>query len=319
MDIKAIADRIRENIGRVIVGREEAVELSLAALFCGGHVLFEDVPGTGKTLLARMLAASLRCRFGRVQFTPDLLPSDLTGIHFFNMKKSEFEFMPGPVFCNILLADEINRATPKTQAGLLECMEEGQVTIDGETHVLDQPFFVIATQNPAETQGVFPLPEAQLDRFLIKIPMEYPPHADGVEILRRFRADRPQDAVEPVAAKEDLLAARRAVAEVFVHPDLMDYVVRIAEKTRENDGVLLGVSPRGCLSLMRASQAFAALGGRNYVTPEDIKRAAGPVLAHRLVLKSSARLEAGGADALLREIVEKEPVPTEDFETCTVS
>lgn len=311
-EVRGLASRLSDNIKKVIVGREGTINLVIAALLCGGHVLIEDVPGTGKTMLAKALAGSAECGFKRIQFSPDLLPSDITGINYFNLKESEFEFVPGPAFTNILLADEINRATPKTQAGLLECMEERQVTIDGKTRALEKPFMVIATQNPVDTQGVFPLPEAQLDRFLIKISMGFPSRSEGVAILKRFRNSSPLEGITPAAVKAEIAAAQAAVAGVFVHEDLMDYIIRLAEATRENENVTLGVSPRGCLALMKVSQALAAMSGRGYVLPDDIKSSAVPSLAHRLMLKSSARISPGADIEVIREILNGTPVPTED-------
>ncbi len=311
--IKELAQRIRANIGRVLVGKEAVTDLLIVALLCRGHVLVEDVPGTGKTMLAKSLAKSVDASFCRVQFTPDLLPSDITGINFFNLKHSEFEFMPGPVFANFVLADEINRATPKTQSGLLESMEEHQVTIDGQTRVLQEPFMVIATQNPVETQGTFPLPEAQLDRFLLKINMKYPTRAEGKAILERFLHDEPFDTLQTAVTKDEILEAQRDVKAVFVHPVLMEYIVTIVEETRRHDNVDLGVSPRGCLSLMKAAQAFAAIQGRSFVLPDDIKAVSLSVLRHRLILKSMARLEEGAETEIVEEILNRVPVPTEDF------
>jgi MoxR-like ATPase len=312
-EVKILADRIKDNIQKVIVGKDEVIELMMIALLCSGHVLLEDVPGTGKTMLAKSLAASLDCTFKRIQFTPDLLPSDITGINFYSMKNSEFEFLPGPVFSSIVLADEINRATPKTQAGMLECMEEHQVTIDGITLDLESPFMVLATQNPIETQGTFPLPEAQLDRFLIKIIMQYPTHTEGVNILQRFKNTRPLKDLKPVADKQQIIEAQNSILNIFIHDDLMDYIVKIIEQSRSNENISLGISPRGSLALMRAAQAAAALNGRAYVTPDDIKHVAVPTLAHRLILKSSARIQPGADSDTINEIIKKTTVPTEDI------
>ncbi len=303
--------KIKDNIHKVIIGKDEVIDLLLISLFCGGHVLLEDVPGTGKTKLVKALAASVDCDSKRIQFTPDLLPSDITGINYFNMKESEFRFVPGPVFSNILLADEINRATPKTQAGLLECMEERQATIDGTTYPLSEPFMVIATQNPVENLGVFPLPEAQLDRFLVKTAMGYPSYSEGVGILSRFDHADPLETLGAVATKDELAACRREVESVYVHPDIMGYIVRLCEATREQDSVVLGVSPRGALSLMRVAKGFAAISGRNFVTPEDVKKACPATLTHRLTLTSTAKLKKNAAAALVDEIVDTVAVPTE--------
>lgn len=302
---------VRDNISKVVVGKQDIIDMIIVAVFCRGHVLLEDVPGTGKTLLIKSLAASLDCTAKRIQFTPDLLPSDLTGINYFNMKESEFEFSPGPVFSNILLADEINRATPKTQSGLLECMEERQATIDGVTHSLAEPFIVVATQNPVETAGVYPLPEAELDRFLFKTSMNYPSHEESVAILERFDGADPLAALRPAVSREDIIAAQHELDRIFVHHDIKDYIASLCERTREYDNVLLGVSPRGAQSLLRASKGFAAIDGRTYVQPDDVKRAAIPVLAHRLMLSSTARIKHGAAESIISDILDRTPVPTE--------
>ena len=283
----------------------------LVSMLCGGHVLLEDVPGTGKTMLIKSLAASVGCSFKRIQFTPDLLPSDITGINFFNMKKSEFEFVPGPIFANIVLADEINRATPKTQSGLLECMEEGQTTIDGKTYRLAAPFMVIATQNPVENMGTFPLPEAQLDRFLMKGSMEYPNHIEGVNILERFDKSSPLETLSPVVTEQELCRAIEELPKVYVCRELMSYITNIVERTRKYPKVILGVSPRGALSLMRAAKGYAAIAGRNYVIPDDVKRAAHPVLDHRIMLENSARIHKNAAYNVIEDILGTVTVPTE--------
>lgn len=309
--IYPIYEKIKGNIQRVIVGKSNVIDLMLISLFCRGHMLVEDVPGTGKTLLVKSLAASIDSESKRVQFTPDLLPSDITGINFFNMKTSEFEFVPGPVFSNILIADEINRATPKTQSGLLECMEELQTTIDGKTYKLAEPFMVVATQNPVENMGVFPLPEAQLDRFLIKMNMDYPSHEEGVSILERFSVSSPLETLEPVATVEDILEAQKELPKVYVHKDVMSYIVSIVEATRHFESVILGVSPRGAQALMKVAKGFAAIDNRDYVMPDDVKKAALPVLTHRIMLTSSARIKANAAKNVITEIIEQVPVPTE--------
>jgi len=306
-----VYEKIKSNIGRVIVGKDDVVDLLLISLFCRGHMLLEDVPGTGKTMLIKSLAASIDCTNKRIQFTPDLLPSDITGINYFNMKKSEFEFVPGPVFSNILLADEINRATPKTQAGLLECMEEHQTTIDGKTYTLEEPFMVVATQNPVENMGVYPLPEAQLDRFLIKVQMKYPSHSESVDILSRFNYSNPLDSLEAVVTKDEVLAAQKELNNIYIHTDLMGYIVSICEASRSADNVLLGVSPRGALNLMRTAKGYAAISGRSYVIPDDIKRAAVPVLSHRLMLTSSAKIKKDADTNIIKDIIEHTQVPTE--------
>lgn len=309
--IFSVYEKVKENVGKVIVGKEDVIDLLLISLFCRGHMLLEDVPGTGKTKLIRTLAASVDCSCKRIQFTPDLLPSDITGINYFNMKKTEFEFVPGPVFSNIVLADEINRATPKTQSGLLECMEEKQTTIDGKTYKLEDPFMVIATQNPVENMGVYPLPEAQLDRFLIKTAMKYPTHEEGVDILDRFNVSDPLESLKPVVTKEEVIAAQEELPQIFVHRDVMSYIVSIVEATREADNVVLGVSPRGTISLMRVAKGYAALDNRDYVTPDDVKKAALPVLSHRIMLSSSAKIKKDADAAIISDILERVPVPTE--------
>ena len=309
--VKEIYERLKRNIERVVIGKEENISLMITALFCGGHVLLEDVPGSGKTLLAKSLARSMEGSFHRIQFTPDLLPADITGINYYNNKNSEFEFIPGPVFGNVLLADEINRATPKTQAGLLECMEEVQVTVDGKTYDLKEPFLVIATQNPIDTQGVFPLPEAQIDRFMIKIGMGYPDHESSVEILEIHRLRKQVEKLESVVTLEEILEVRQVVEQISVHRDLLSYLVSIAESTRESRNVILGISQRACLALLHFAQAKAAIAGRNYVIPDDIKAGVIPVFAHRLILSSSERIRKGAAAELLVDILSKVPVPTE--------
>lgn len=309
-EIGELAARLRQNISKVIVGKEDVIDKILTALFACGHLLLEDMPGTGKTTLAKALAASIDCTCTRVQFTPDLLPSDLTGINYFNQKEGEFVFRPGPVFTNILLADEINRATPRTQSSLLECMEEGQVTIDGETYRLDGPFFVIATQNPVETQGTYPLPEAQMDRFFMKLSVGYPGREAEAEMLSRFEKDSPLESVCAVAEKQEVLLAQRAIRRVSLSDDVRQYIVALSEASRNHPGVRLGVSPRGSLALMRASQVQAAFEGREFVTPDDVKAAAPSVLCHRILCKGSASLQGAGLQGkIVEEFLSTVPVP----------
>ncbi len=307
-----ILSAIRANIQTVLVGEERAASLLLTALIAGGHVLIEDVPGMGKTVLARSLAKSVDAAFGRVQFTPDLLPSDVTGLNFFDRKAGDFVFSPGPVFCSILLADEINRATPRTQSALLECMAEGQVTVDGVTRRLEPPFFVIATQNPVETLGTYPLPEAQLDRFLLRISMDMPTKAQERQILERFQESEPLESLAPVCSKEQIVELQAAARKVYIHPVLLDYMVDLAHASRQMRGVELGVSPRGTLALMRASQAKALVEGRQFVTPDDIKEVGVPVMAHRLAISGmagSSQAQKEAAASLLSSVA----LPTEDW------
>lgn len=310
MNIQALAARVRENISRVIVGKEQEVTLLLTSVLCRGHVLMEDVPGTGKTMLAKSLAKSIDCQFSRIQFTPDLLPGDVTGLSVFDARKAEFVFKPGPVFTNILLADEINRATPRTQSALLECMEERQVTLDGETRRLDEPFLVVATQNPIETQGTFPLPEAQLDRFLMKLKMGYLSHEDAVKVLDRFIANDPLTELSPVCTAEEIHAAQKTIAECAVSPAVRSYIAALCEATRRAANVVLGVSPRGMLALMRACQAYALIQGRDFVTPDDVKALALPVLAHRVVVRGVYG-QTDASEAAVKEALTACEVPTE--------
>ena len=305
--------KLTENISRVIVGKEEVIKLLVTALIADGHVLLEDMPGTGKTRLARSLAASLNGKFARIQFTPDLLPSDVTGMNIFNRKTGEFELHKGPVFTNILLADEINRATPRTQAGLLESMEERQVTIDGVTFKLENPFFVIATQNPVETAGTFPLPEAQLDRFMMRLSVGLPSEAEEIAILDRFMKKDPGEELEAVVSLDELAQMRAAVREVYVHPEIEKYMVEIVAMTRKKDKVIMGVSPRGTLALLRAVKAYAALSGRSYCIPDDVKTLAVPVLSHRLKVNYGYQTE-GDSRKVIEEILESVQTPTENFE-----
>ncbi|MGN0168152.1 MAG: AAA family ATPase [Acetatifactor sp.] len=309
---KLLGDKVLGNIAKVIVGKEQTTRLLLTALLADGHVLLEDVPGTGKTKLAKTLAKTVAADFSRIQFTPDLLPSDITGLNIFDRQKNEFVLRKGPVFTNILLADEINRATPRTQAGLLECMEERQVTIDGETYTPGTPFFVIATQNPVETAGTFPLPEAQMDRFMMKLSMGLPEKEEELSILERYMEKEPLDELKSVLTLEELEAARKDANQVFVHKCILSYMVEIVEATRSPEQTVMGVSPRGNLALLRCAKAYAYLDGRDFVTPDDIKALAVPVLAHRIVLGYGAG-GSSGAKKLIQQILDTTPVPTEDF------
>ena len=290
MEIVAqIAERVMSNVEKVIIGKHDVVELTLLALLCQGHLLIEDVPGTGKTILARAVARSIGCTFRRIQFTPDMLPSDVTGVSVFNQKTTEFEFRPGPVFAQIVLADEINRATPKTQSALLEAMDERQVTVDGYTYIMEKPFMVLATQNPIEYEGTFPLPEAQLDRFLISLTMGYPDFEDEVLILEREEHEDPLGKIEPVVSPADILALQHLVKSIGVVRSLKEYIVRLLAATRNHPDVLLGVSPRGGVALQRAAQAMALLNHRDFVTPDDIKTVAPGVLTHRMITHEPSR------------------------------
>ena len=302
--IQESGERVVANVERVIVGKHNEVRLALVALLCQGHLLIEDVPGTGKTMLAKALARSLGCTFRRIQFTPDLLPSDVTGLSIYNQKTQEFEFRPGPIMAQIVLADEINRATPKTQSALLECMEERQATIDGVTHKLPDPFLVIGTQNPIEYEGTFPLPEAQLDRFMLRIQMGYPQPLEEIVILDEQKRSHPLEEIGEVASVDDLRTLQSGVREIYVDSTISDYIVRFVNATRTHPDVYLGASPRGSLALYRAGQAYAALHGRDYVIPDDIKALAVPALAHRLIIKTAATVRDIDAAVLVRELLE---------------
>ncbi|OAX50078.1 MULTISPECIES: AAA family ATPase [unclassified Paenibacillus] len=307
--------QLMDHVGKIIVGKDHTIELVMTAIIASGHVLLEDVPGTGKTMLAKSVASSLDCTFQRIQFTPDLLPSDLTGIHFFNQKEGDFEFRPGPLFANLVLADEINRATPRTQSSLLECMEERQISIDGSTRQLERPFIVIATQNPVDNQGTFPLPEAQMDRFMMKIRMGYPSSEESVEILRRTVASLSVADLSAIISREQLLEAQSTYTSVQIDEDLLRYIIRLTEATRQHPELSLGVSPRGAQALLKASQAWAALHGRDFVLPDDIKLLAEPVLAHRLVFRNRVRQQEGLAERIIQELLSQTEVPTENLAT----
>lgn len=303
---------LKANMENVIVGKGAVIDLVLTALLADGHVLLEDVPGTGKTILARSLAKSMDTKFSRIQFTPDLLPTDVTGLNYFNQKEGEFVFKSGPVFGNIILADEINRATPRTQSSLLECMEEKQVTVDGVTRILTRPFFVIATQNPIETTGTFPLPEAQLDRFLMKLSMGLPDSGQELAILQRFIHAQPLDELKPVCTGEEIVQLQAKVKEIFVHPDLLNYMVALVQATRTHRQVLSGVSPRGSLALLRAVQAYALIQGRDYAVPEDVKATAAAVLAHRILVNRHGGSKVTGV-TIVEELLQSVSVPTEEW------
>jgi len=310
--IKETGNKVKENVEKVIVGKGEVVELAIIALLCEGHILFEDVPGLGKTVLAKSLAKSLGCSFRRIQCTPDLLPSDITGTYIYNQKTTDFEFRPGPIMSQVVLADEINRATPRTQSAMLEAMQEHQVTAEGETKPLPRPFLVMATQNPIELEGTFPLPEAQLDRFLLKIQIGYPSAEDDRLILARFRSSDPLDELAPVISSDELIQMQKDCREVHVAEDVEDYIVRIIHASREHASIELGASPRAMLALYNASQALAALRGRSFVTPDDIKYMVTPVLIHRIIPKSESRLRGYKAEPTIKEIIDSVFVPVEE-------
>ena len=310
--IAEIARRLRENVQKVIVGKDEVINLTLVAVLCEGHVLLEDVPGIGKTTLARALAASLGCTFRRIQFTPDLLPSDVTGLSWFNQKAQEFEFRPGPIISQVVLADEINRATPRTQSALLEAMQERQVTIDGVTRPLPRPFLVMATQNPVELEGTFPLPEAQLDRFLLRVLIGYPSEKEEGAILERFRDSDPLADLQATTTPEELMALQAERRQIRVEETVRDYVVRVARATRQHDEIMLGASPRATLALYQAAQAWAAIQGREYVLPDDVKTMAPHVLTHRLMISPQAQLRGRQPSELVADIVDSVPVPVEN-------
>jgi MoxR-like ATPase len=309
--VAALAKKVQQSVSRVIVGKQAEIELMLVALLCEGHVLIEDVPGIGKTTMAKALARSLGCSFHRIQFTPDLLPSDITGTSIYNQQTGQFETRQGPVFSQVVLADEINRAGPRTQSALLEAMEERQVTIDVDTVALPRPFVVLATQNPVELEGTFPLPEAQLDRFLIKLRLGYPSEEDERAILRRFKESSPMLDIEPVASASEIMQAQQAVRKVHVSAAVEGYMVALTHATRHHDTIELGASPRATLALYRTAQALAAIQGRGYVLPDDVKRMLGPVLAHRIILSTRTRLRGRDNAEILREVLDSVPVPVE--------
>ena len=312
--IKELSTIITNRINREIVGKSHVAELATISLLCGGHMLIDDVPGTGKTVLAKAFAKALSLDFKRVQCVPDMLPSDLIGVNFFDMKQQEFRFIKGPVFTNILLVDEINRAMPKTQSGLLECMEEHQVTVEGATYTLDEPFMVIATQNPVETKGTFELPEAQLDRFLVKTSMGYPTHEESIDILSLKLGETENGENEIFADAETIRAAREELSQVYVHEDILDYAAEICEQTRIAKEVALGASPRAMIALVRVAQGYAAISGRDHVFPDDIKRAAIPVLAHRIVFQNNFYHRSDLGVSLINSILEATPVPSEQID-----
>ncbi len=309
--IAQVAARVQDNIQKVIVGKGDVIELALVSVLCEGHILVEDVPGIGKTMLARSIAASLGCTFRRIQFTPDLLPSDVTGISYFNQKEHEFQFRPGPVMSQVVLADEINRATPRTQSALLEAMQERQVTVEGVTYALPRPFLVLATQNPIELEGTFPLPEAQVDRFLMRLALGYPSREEEHAILLRFEREDPLETLEPVTTPDELIEMQRQVRQVRIEETVRGYIVDVVRATRQHSEVELGVSPRGTLALYRCAQALAAIRGREYVLPDDVKTLAPYVLTHRILVSPSVRLRGRELSDVLMDIVATVPAPVE--------
>lgn len=309
LKFQEIRGKIIDNVSKVIIGKDEVIDLVTVGFICGGHVLLEDIPGMGKTMLIKAFSKTLGCDFKRIQFTPDLLPSDLTGINFYNQKTGEFEFRKGPLFSNIILADEINRATPRTQSSLLEAMEEKQITVDGETRKLNDPFMVLATQNPIESYGTFPLPEAQLDRFFMRIKMGYPSREDEIEIVKRNKEKNPFDSLETVITQEEIKYVRENFNKVDISSDVMDYLLNVVEATRKDDNVQVGVSPRGTLALFKSCQAYAAINGRDYIIPEDIKKMAAYVLNHRIILKGSGR--NANSNHFIEQLLNSIKVPVE--------
>jgi len=313
MNIQSTAEILKRNISKVLVGKDNVVELALVALLCEGHLLIEDVPGIGKTTLAKAIARSLDSTFARIQFTPDLLPTDISGVSIFNQKTQQFEFRPGPILNQLVLADEVNRATPRTQSALLEAMQERTVTVDGVTHQIPRPFLVMATQNPIELEGTFPLPEAQVDRFLLRISLGYPSQLEENEILLRYKKTDPIDTLETVITTDALLESQQAVKDIAVEASVREYIVKLVHATREHTAVELGASPRGSMGLYRAAQALAAMRGRNFVLPDEVKYLAPFVLTHRLVISPQTRLRGRTPETVLSEIIESVPVPVEKF------
>ena len=308
-DVQEIANRIVENVERVIIGKRAAVQLTVLGLLCQGHILIEDVPGVGKTVLAKSLARSVGCKFQRIQFTPDMLPSDVTGVSVFNQKTREFEFRPGPIHAQIVLVDEINRATPKTQSALLESMEERQVTVDGHTYPLGSPFMVLATQNPIEYEGTFPLPEAQLDRFMLRLRLGYADKREEIDMLERQQHHHPLETIEQVVSVEELSAAQEAIKEIYIDDLVKEYIVDLVRSTREHPDVYLGASSRGALSIYRLGQARAAMLGRDFVLPDDVKALAGAALNHRIIVGPAARIKDIEPDAIVQDILDSTAVP----------
>lgn len=307
--VQSVAERILDNVSQVIIGKRNEIRLTVLGLLCQGHILIEDVPGVGKTMLARALAQSIGVRFSRIQFTPDMLPSDVTGVSVFNQRTREFEFRPGPIFSQIVLSDEINRATPKTQAALLEAMEEHQVTVDGMTHILEEPFLVVATQNPIEYEGTFPLPEAQLDRFMLRIRLGYPNPQEEIAMLDSQQYQHPLVSLQQVVSIEELLTAQRAVRDVFLNHDVKNYIINLVTASRQHPDVYLGASPRGALALYRTAQARASIAGRDYVVPDDIKALAESTLAHRIIVGPNARIKDISSTSIVHSILNNVPVP----------
>ena len=308
-DVQEIANRIVANVEHVIIGKRQSVQLTVLGLLCQGHILIEDVPGVGKTVLAKALSKSVGCKFQRIQFTPDMLPSDVTGISVFNQKTREFEFRPGPIHAQIVLVDEINRATPKTQSALLESMEERQVTVDGHTYKLETPFMVLATQNPIEYEGTFPLPEAQLDRFMLRIRLGYPNKEDEIIVLDRQRQSHPINHLEQVVSVDELLAAQETIKEIYIDEQIKQYIVEVVRQTREHPDVYLGSSTRGALAIYRLGQARAAMFGRDFVLPDDVKALASVALSHRIIVGPAARIKDIEPDAIVQEILNRVTVP----------